>query len=184
MNGCRPFSCADVTPYDLANLGGDRMVEAILETFCKGLRVLLGILMGALAVPVAMQVISRYTGLIPTYLWTEELATFIFVWIVMIGSMVAVWDGTHFDVRVIGDAKAPLLRLFQNGLVHIAIMIFAAIFVVYGFEYVEFGNNQRSVMMRANLAVTYVSVPIAGAIWFVFAGYRLSQDIAAFRQGR
>lgn len=156
------------------------MIGTGLEYFCKGLRVVLGVLMGALAVPVAMQVISRYTGLIPTYLWTEELATFIFVWIVMVGSMVAVWDGTHFDVRVIPDATSPVLRLLQNGLVHVAVMIFALLFVVYGIEYVEFGNNQRSVMMRANLAVTYVSVPIAGAIWFVFASYRLAQEISIF----
>ena len=63
-------------------------------------------------------------------------------------------------------------------------MIFATLFVVYGFEYVEFGNNQRSVMMRANLAITYISVPVAGAVWFVFAGYRLFQNIATYRSGR
>mgnify|MGYP000070697992 CR=1 FL=1 len=160
------------------------MIGTALENFCKGLRVLLGVLMGALAVPVAMQVISRYTGLIPTYLWTEELATFIFVWIVMIGSMVAVWDSTHFDVRITRDATSPFPKLLQNGLVHIAIMIFAVLFVVYGIEYTEFGGNQRSVMMRANLAVTYVSVPIAGAVWFVFAGYKLMQEIAIFRDTR
>ncbi len=157
------------------------MIGNALEFFCKGLRILLGVLMGALAVPVAMQVISRYTGLIPTYLWTEELATFIFVWIVMIGSMVAVWDGTHFDVRVLKDAASPLMRLVQNGVVHVGIMIFALLFLIYGFEYVAFGNNQRSVMMRANLAVTYVSVPIAGAVWLIFASYRLTEEIAAFR---
>ncbi|WP_372573645.1 TRAP transporter small permease [Ruegeria jejuensis] len=157
------------------------MIGRVLENFCNALRVLLGVLMGALSIPVAMQVISRYTGLIPTFLWTEELATFIFVWIVMIGSMVAVWDGTHFDVRVIPDAYSPLLRLLQNGLVHVAIMIFGLLFFVYGIEYVEFGNNQRSVMMRANLAVTYVSVPFAGMIWLVFAGYRLVQAVTKFR---
>ncbi len=158
------------------------MIETVLDRFCFALRILLGCLMGALAVPVAMQVISRYTGLIPTYLWTEELATFIFVWIVMIGSMVAVWDGTHFDVRVIPESNSPLLRLFQNGVVYVAIMIFALLFAVYGIEYVEFGNNQRSVMMRANLAITHVSVPIAGLIWFIFAGFKLTREIAVFRR--
>ncbi|MEO0388296.1 MAG: TRAP transporter small permease [Pseudomonadota bacterium] len=158
------------------------MVGRILDNFCRGLRVLLGLLMGALAIPVAMQVVSRYTGLIPTYLWTEELATFIFVWIVMIGSMVAVWDGTHFDVRVTPDATAPLLKLLQNGLVHVAIAGFGLLFLIYGIEYAEFGTKQRSVMMRANLVITHVSVPIAGAIWCVLAGYRLCEDVAAFRK--
>ncbi|MEJ6395909.1 TRAP transporter small permease [Gymnodinialimonas sp. 2305UL16-5] len=136
--------------------------------------------MGALAVPVAMQVLSRYTGIIPTFLWTEELATFLFVWIVMIGSIVAVWDGTHFDVRITRNARRPFFRLLQNGIVNLAIMVFGALFLIYGIEYTEFGGNQRSVMMRANLAITHVSVPIAGALWCLFAGYRLAEDVARF----
>lgn len=151
-----------------------------LDRFCNGLRVLLGVMMGALAIPVAMQVVSRYTGLIPTYLWTEELATFLFVWIVMIGSIVAVWDGTHFDVRITRDANHPFLRLLQNGVVHIGIMIFGALFLFYGIEYTEFGGKQRSVMMRANLAITHISVPIAGGFWLLFSGYRLFEAISQF----
>ncbi|WP_299600229.1 TRAP transporter small permease [uncultured Tateyamaria sp.] len=158
------------------------MVGRLLDRFCIGLRILLGVLMGVLAIPVAMQVISRYTGLIPTYLWTEELATFIFIWIVMIGSMVAVWDGTHFDVRVIPDAQRPVLRLIQNGIVHLAILIFGLMFAIYGIEYAEFGSNQRSVMMRANLLITHISLPVVGVIWSIFASYRLAQEFLAFRQ--
>lgn len=157
------------------------MLGRILEGFCKSLRILLGVLMGALAVPVAMQVLSRYTGIIPSYLWTEELATFLFVWIVMIGSVVAVWDGTHFDVRITPNATSPLMQLIQNGIVHVAIMLFGALFLIYGFEYAAFGGKQRSVMMRANLMVTHISVPIAGGLWMLLSGYRLSQEIARFR---
>lgn len=160
------------------------MIGRFLDRFCTGLRILLGVLMGALAIPVAMQVISRYTGLIPTFLWTEELATFIFVWIVMIGSMVAVWDGTHFDVRVVPDAQGPLLRLIQNGVVYIAILIFGLLFAIYGIEYAEFGNKQRSVMMRANLVITHISLSIAGAIWTIFAGWRLFEAFAEYRRAR
>jgi TRAP-type C4-dicarboxylate transport system permease small subunit len=137
--------------------------------------------MGALAVPVAMQVISRYTGLIPTFLWTEELATFLFIWIVMIGSVIAVWDGTHFDVRITRDAVGPSTRLLQDGVVHVAIMIFGALFLIYGIEYAEFGGKQRSVMMRANLMITHISVPIAGGLWLLLSGYRLFESVAEFR---
>lgn len=156
------------------------MLGRYLDTFCAGLRILLGVMMGALAIPVAMQVVSRYTGLIPTYLWTEELATFLFVWIVMIGSIVAVWDGTHFDVRITRDAAGPLTRLLQDGVVHVAIMIFGALFLFYGIEYAEFGGKQRSVMMRANLMITHISVPVAGGFWLVLSAYRLSEAVAQF----
>lgn len=157
------------------------MVERFLEGFCNALRVLLGLLMALLAVPVAMQVLSRYTGLVPTFLWTEELSTFIFVWIVMIGSIVAVWDGTHFDVRLFPDATSPTGALLQQGSVLVLILLFALLTLIYGVDYAQFGGNQRSVMMRANLMITYISVPIAGAIWTLFASYRLWQVIATWR---
>ncbi len=137
--------------------------------------------MASLAIPVGMQVLSRYTGIIPTYLWTEELATFIFVWVVMIGSMVAVWDGTHFDVVVTPDAKRPLLAFIQKAIVHCSIGVFAILFAWYGIEYAKVGSIQSSVMLRANLLWIYISVPLAGFVWAIFSAYRMYEAFAAFK---
>ncbi len=160
------------------------MIGLLLERFCGVLRVLIGVLTMVLALPVAAQVIARYTGIIPVYLWTEELATFIFVWVVMIGSMVAVWDGTHFSVDVLPQAKSPLLKLLQNGFVLVLLILFGLLFAWYGIEYTQFGAIQHSVMMGANMAVTHVSVPIAGIVWAVFSTYRLSEAIQKYRNAR
>lgn len=157
------------------------MIKNILDAFCNGLRVLLGLLVASLAIPVTMQVLARYTGIIPVYLWTEELATFIFVWVVMIGATIAVWDGNHFDVRVFPDARSPLGKLLQDGIVLVLITAFALIFAWYGIEYTEFGAKQNSVMMRANMMITYISVPLAGLAWTVFASYRLFEAFSEFR---
>ena len=145
------------------------MIGRALEQFCQILRITVGFLMALLAIPVGMQVISRYSGIIPTFLWTEELATFIFVWIVMIGSMIAVWEGTHFDVVITPDAKRPLGILIQKGTVVVCVAIFALLFAFYGIEYAKIGAIQNSVMMRANLLWIYISVPLAGAVWALFS---------------
>jgi TRAP-type C4-dicarboxylate transport system permease small subunit len=137
--------------------------------------------MASLAIPVGMQVIARYTGVIPTYLWTEELATFIFVWVVMIGSMVAVWDGTHFDVVITPDVQHPLGALAQKCVVYVFIMIFALLFAWYGIEYAKVGSIQSSVMMRANLLWTYITVPVAGVVWAIFSAYRLYEAFSAYQ---
>lgn len=160
------------------------MIGRSLEAFCQCLRIIVGCLMALLAIPVGMQVISRYTGIIPTYLWTEELSTFIFVWIVMIGSMVAVWEGTHFDVVVTPDARNPLTIFLQKGLVFAFILIFALLFAWYGVEYAKVGSIQSSVMMRANLLWTYITVPIAGAVWAIFSLYRLYELYNEFQATR
>lgn len=157
------------------------MIGRSLETFCKGLRILLGCLMASLAIPVGMQVLSRYTGIIPTYLWTEELATFIFVWVVMIGSMVAVWDGTHFDVVITADAKRPIAVFIQKAVVHCSIGVFAVLFAWYGIEYAKIGSIQTSVMLQANLFWIYISVPIAGFVWAIFSSYRMYEAFAAYQ---
>jgi TRAP-type C4-dicarboxylate transport system permease small subunit len=160
------------------------LIERVLELFSTFLRVTIGVLVGVLTIPVGMQVISRYTGIIPVYLWTEELATFIFVWIVMLGSMLAVWDRTHFDVHVLPEAITPLGRLLQQGFVHVAVTTFALLFIWYGIGYTEFGSIQHSVMLRMNMALTYVTVPVAGVGWAIFSIHHLITEVGLYRQHR
>ena len=159
------------------------MIERVLEGFCQLLRILVGLLIAALIVPVFMQVIARYTGIIPTYLWTEELAKFIFIWIVMLGSMIAVWEGTHFDVHVMPDARSPLGKLLQQGFVLIMVGVFALLFARFGIDYAKFGSIQSSVMMQINLLWIYITVPLAGFVWTIFVVFLLWKLIQSYRAG-
>ena len=128
-----------------------------------------------------MQVLARYTGIIPVYLWTEELATFLFVWMVMLGSIIAVWEGTHFDVHVVRDAKTPLGKLIQDGFVLVFVSIFAILFAYYGIGYAKFGSIQTSVMLQVNMLIIYISVPFAGFCWSAFSLFKLWQVIQQYR---
>jgi len=58
--------------------------------YAKLLEIMLAACVGILVIPVTLQVISRYTPFIPSYIWTEEMARFLFVWTIMIGAMVGV----------------------------------------------------------------------------------------------
>ena len=39
-------------------------------------------------------------------------------------------------------------------------------------------------MMRLNLLWTYITVPLAGAVWAVFSAYRLYEAIADYRAAK
>ncbi|WP_373237728.1 TRAP transporter small permease [Cohaesibacter celericrescens] len=158
------------------------MIKNFLEGLCQVLRVLVGTLIAVLIIPVAMQVLARYTGIIPVYLWTEELANFIFVWVVMLGSMIAVWEGTHFDVLVFPEATSRWGMLLQKGFVLIMVSAFALLFAWYGIGYAKFGSIQSSVMLQANLLFTYITVPLAGFVWSAFSLYHLWEVIQTFRE--
>jgi len=160
------------------------MIKRSLEAFCTGLRIILAVLVGALVIPVAMQVIARYTGIIPVFLWTEELATFIFVWVVMIGSVLAVWEGTHFDVQVLPDSANPLISFIQKSIVLVLVGGFGFLFAWYGIDYAKFGGIQHSVMMNANLMVTHITVPLAGLLWGVFSLFRFAEAFQQYKANK
>src|SRR4051812_50008165 len=58
---------------------------------------LLAFSVAVLIIPVSLQIFSRYTALIPSYIWTEEMARFFLVWTVMIGAMLGVRESRHLD---------------------------------------------------------------------------------------
>src|SRR5918995_7447772 len=66
--------------------------------YAKLLEFLLATCVGIIIIPVTLQIISRYTALIPSYIWTEEMARFLFVWAIMIGAMIGVRESSHFEV--------------------------------------------------------------------------------------
>ena len=60
-----------------------------------------------LVIPVSLQIFSRFTELIPHYIWTEEMARFLFVWTIMLGAMIGVRESTHFEVDIWPNAQPP-----------------------------------------------------------------------------
>ena len=149
----------------------------VLELYYRLLKILLTLLMSLMIVPVAMQILSRYTGVIPRYIWTEEVARFCFVWIVMVGSMIAVRDETHFNVDVMPDPNTSRQKGVSNLIVHIAMMLMAFVFAWYGYEFAESGLLQTSEMSGINMLSIYISFPVAGVTWALFLVERMVDDV-------
>ena len=78
--------------------GGRHLWRRLTYWYSELLSWLLAISLGILVIPVALQIFSRFTALIPSYIWTEEMARFLFVWTIMIGAMIGVRESTHFEV--------------------------------------------------------------------------------------
>ena len=70
------------------------------------LEILLAACVGILVIPVTLQIISRYTPFIPSYIWTEEMARFMFIWTIMIGAMIGIRESQHFEVDVWPELSA------------------------------------------------------------------------------
>jgi TRAP-type C4-dicarboxylate transport system permease small subunit len=159
-------------------------VRAALDLYYRVLKVVLTLLMAGLIVPVGMQILSRYTGLIPRFIWTEEIARFCFVWIILIGSMIAVRDGTHFDVDVLPHSADARVELAMRLFVQLAVLAAAMIFLRYGWDFAVLGSRQRSEIASLPMLSIYIAWPLAGASWALFTIEKVVDEIAAFRKGR
>jgi TRAP-type C4-dicarboxylate transport system permease small subunit len=133
------------------------------------LTALLALSVAILVIPVSLQIFSRFTALIPHYIWTEEMARFLLVWMVMLGSMLGVREGTHFIVDVLPNATGRVgaaINLFAS----LAVLVFAWVFVWYGIEFTRFGWNRISELAELPLWTIHVAWPVTGITWLVFLG--------------
>lgn len=159
-------------------------MRSVLNAYYSVLKIILTVLMGVLIVPVAMQILSRYTGIIPRFIWTEEIARFCFVWIILIGAMIAVRDGTHFDVDVLPHSRNPVVEFCFKILCYIAMFAVAATFVYYGRDFAILGSRQLSEIFGLPMVTIYIAWPIAGVTWVVFLIEKIYDAVVEFRTGR
>ena len=158
-------------------------MRIVLEGYYRLLKGLITVLMAALIVPVTMQILSRYTGVIPRYIWTEEIARFCFVWIILIGAMIAVRDGTHFDVDVLPHSANPTVEFASKLFANLAILLMALSFIWWGRDFFVLGSRQRSEIFGLPMWMIYVAWPIAGVTWTVFVIERIWNDLRDLRGG-
>jgi TRAP-type C4-dicarboxylate transport system permease small subunit len=156
-------------------------MKTLLDQYSNFLKATLTVLMAFILVPVALQIISRFTGVIPRYIWTEEVARFCFVWIIMIGAMVAVRDETHFDVDLMPHPKTKRDEGISRLVVHAAMTLMAIVFAWYGFQFARFGAIQRSEMSGINMVSIYISFPLAGVTWILFLLEKIIADVQLIR---
>lgn len=156
-------------------------MKKLLDGYCRLLRALLTALMALLIVPVTMQVVSRFSDLVPRYIWTEELARFCFVWIIMIGAIVAVREGTHFDLDILPHSKDPRREALARIFVRLVTGIVAVVFLVYGWQFVRFGWNQTSEIAELPMVWIFAAWPLAGLSWLLFLGEGIAADLRLVR---
>ncbi len=129
-----------------------------------------------LVIPVSLQIFSRYTALIPSYIWTEEMARFLFIWTIMIGAMIGVRESTHFEVDV-WPQLPPRGEALVRMLGRLGVLVAALVFVSAGIEFTKFAWHRISELAELPLWLIHVAWPLTGVTWLVFLGEHLVDDL-------
>ena len=134
-----------------------------------------------LIIPVSLQIFSRFTEIIPRYIWTEELSRFCFIWMVMLGAMIGLRERLHFDVDVwnkLSPRTDAALRLVSNTFV----LLFTGVMIWWGIEFTKFGWNQTSELADLPMWLIFIAWPLTGISWLMFLVEAFVRDIDMYRR--
>jgi TRAP-type transport system small permease protein len=159
-----------MTPHSLPAPGLWRRFTAL---YSQLLQVLLALSVAVLVIPVSLQVFSRFIDWLPHYIWTEEMARLLFIWMVMLGAMLGVRESRHFIVDLWPSNTGRLsagLHLFAS----MCVLLLALIFVWYGIEFTRFGWYRFSELAELPLWMIHIAWPVTGVTWLVFLGEHMA----------
>ena len=158
------------------------MLRKITFWYGQLLTWLLAASVAILIFPVSLQIFSRYTALIPSYIWTEEMARFFVIWSIMLGAMVGIREGTHFMV----DLWPPLQGRARSALRLVAavfVLVFALVFLWWGIDFTRFAFNRISELAELPLWYIHLPWPLAGVTWVLFLGEQMWDDLKVLATG-
>ena len=91
------------------------------------------------------------------------------VWMIMIGAMLGVREGSHFIVDV-WPLMSPRPSAALNLIASLAVGVLAVVFVWWGIEFTQFGWHRISELAELPLWLIHIAWPITGLTWLVFLG--------------
>ena len=142
-------------------------MKKILNGYFRFLQYTLTAMIVLLIIPVFLQVISRFVSVIPRYIWTEEIARFAFIWIILIGAAVAVRDQSHFKVDLL-PTLSPQIESALRIVLLMLMLLLAGVLLVGGLGFAGLGLTQISAIAGLPMWAIYVAWPFAGLSMILF----------------
>jgi TRAP-type C4-dicarboxylate transport system permease small subunit len=127
----------------------------------------------AFVTAVILQVATRY---IPgfSWLWTEQIANYSFIWSVLMGAAVGVRRKEHFFLSVLTDRLRGKSAWFDSILVQVLIGLFGVFLLVHGITLtMSFWGWSLTALPQFRQGWFWVALPICGATISIYAFYNV-----------
>lgn len=126
-------------------------------------------------ITVIIQVVARY-ALPWSPHWTEELARFSFIYMVSLGSGLAVKDRAYVNVSSILDRFTPKGKLLMDNLILSAIILLMGTMFFFSFPLIKIVTLQNSASMKINMGVIYFSMTCMGFFVMFYSFFEIQQN--------
>ncbi|CAK7003173.1 MAG: 2,3-diketo-L-gulonate TRAP transporter small permease protein YiaM [Desulfovibrio sp.] len=130
--------------------------------------------LSAMSIIIALQVLMRY-GFQASLSWSEEIARYLFIWLIYIGISYGVKKNAHVAVTALDMVVSSKGRYFLKVLSSVIFLIFSAIIVYYSWQVCAkiMRLGQEAPGTGLEMWLVYLAAPTG----FALAGFRLLQRL-------
>jgi len=129
-------------------------------------RLLVVIMTIVITVTITVEVVFRYVLRLPL-IGTEELATYVMIWLAMLSAAMAVQQKAHIGMEALVNLAPPALQRVIAYVNYALILFFLAYLVYWGVIHTLAVVDQMSPSLRISMAWSYVAIPVGGALMFL-----------------
>lgn len=141
-------------------------------------RLFIAILMLALILAIALQIVSRFFGV--SMNWTEEVARFILVWVTFLGATVAYHDGRHIAVDFLSGMVSAKLVFFFKVVKILVCLVFLGVAGYFSHIYMGLQSFQKSPSMGISMNNVYLVIPVSFSLIFIYMVRDLFDHMLSF----
>ncbi len=141
----------------------------LINTVHNTLKWFLILLMTVMVVDVVWQVFSRYV-LHQSSSVTEELATYLLIWIGLLGGAYALHERAHLGIDLITNRLSGKGKIYSEIITFcVVVTVSVFVFIIGGFRllYITMTLNQISPALQIKVGYFYLVIPLTGLL-FVF----------------
>jgi TRAP-type C4-dicarboxylate transport system permease small subunit len=150
---------SDIYAFIFGRTGARSLLIRILELVCT-------IFFITMSVVLFLQTMARLFGV--SFFWAEELARYSMVWIVFLGSTVAVYQGSHTNIGVFVNLLPPTTRRYVEALISLTCAAIIGIIAYHGITVFKVGMMGKSPAMEIPLGYVFGAVTFCGMLMTIF----------------
>jgi len=145
-----------------------QLLNSILKLTRTAVHVMVIVVFATIVVVVFGQVVSRFLFNAP-FSWSEELARYLQVWLIMLGSATCLRKGLHLTVDYAIHSLPQGIKRNLQLLSIAAILFFLGVVFVSGISLIAATLNQRTPALQMPVWVVYLAIPVGSLLMFLEA---------------
>ncbi|WP_173918378.1 TRAP transporter small permease [Halobacillus sp. Marseille-Q1614] len=132
-------------------------------------------------VTTVIQVVNRYLGV--TAMWTEDVATYSFIWAVLMGASVMLNKREHFQFDILLNKlkgkKRKSLYLFNDTI----LLLFCGALFYYGIIVVDsFWDFRWESLPEMKMGYVWISIPIMAGTMVIYTAAHMIRNLKSFNK--